>query len=218
MKNIVILISGRGSNMLSIARACLDERWPARIAAVFSNRADAHGLATARELGLRTEVVESRGRTDRDAYDAELAERIDACAPDVVALAGYMRILSVGFVERFAGRLVNIHPSLLPAFAGLDTHRRALEAGVKVHGATVHLVTPKLDDGPIIGQAVVPVLDDDDEVLLAGRVLEAEHRLYPRCVRWMAEGRLAVRGRSVRLNGRSADEQALLLPDADAVL
>lgn len=127
-----------------------------------------------------------------------------------------MRILSAGFVDRFAGRLVNIHPSLLPAFPGLDTHRRALEAGVKVHGATVHLVTPELDDGPIIGQAVVPVLDDDDEAALADRVLEAEHRLYPACVRWLAEGRLEVRGRAVRLRGAAADEQSLLLPEPGA--
>lgn len=216
MKNIVILISGRGSNMISIARACLGEGWAARVAAVISNRADAPGLEAARELGLETEVVESRGRADREAFDRELAARIEARAPDVVALAGYMRILSAAFVDRFAGRLVNIHPSLLPAFPGLDTHRRALEAGVKVHGATVHLVTPELDDGPIIGQAVVPVLDGDDEAALADRVLEAEHRLYPACVRWLAEGRLEVRGRAVRLRGAAADERSLLLPEAGA--
>ena len=213
MKNIVILISGRGSNMISIARACLGEGWAARVAAVISNRADAPGLEAARELGIRTEVHESRGRADREAFDRELADLIEAHAPDVVALAGYMRILSPGFVERFAGRLINIHPSLLPAFPGLDTHRRALEAGVKVHGATVHLVTPELDDGPIIGQAIVPVLDGDDEAALADRVLEAEHRLYPACVRWLAEGRLEVRGRAVRLRDATAGERALLMPD-----
>lgn len=213
MKNIVILISGRGSNMISIARACLRDRWQARIAAVVSNRPTAAGLGAAREMGLETRVLDSTGRTDREAFDAELAALIDTFSPDVVVLAGYMRILSGAFVERFAGRLVNIHPSLLPAFPGLDTHRRALEAGVKVHGATVHLVTPALDDGPIIGQAVVPVLAGDDESSLADRVLEAEHRLFPSCVRWLVDGRLEVRGRSVRLRDPLDDESGLLLPE-----
>lgn len=212
MQNIVILISGRGSNMISIAEACLRDRWRARIAAVISNRADAAGLEAARELGLPTEVVESRGRADREAFDQELAQRIEAHHPAVVALAGYMRILSPSFVDRFAGRLVNIHPSLLPAFPGLDTHRRALEAGVRAHGATVHLVTHALDDGPIIGQALVPVLETDDEAALADRVLEAEHRLYPDCVRWLAEGRLEVRGRRVLLRDAGPNERTLLLP------
>ncbi|MEN9314856.1 MAG: hypothetical protein RIS35_1249 [Pseudomonadota bacterium] len=213
MKNIVILISGRGSNMISIAQACLRDRWQARIAAVVSNRPDAAGLRFAREMGLETRVLDSTGRVDREAFDAELAGLIDAFAPDLVVLAGYMRILSGAFVERFAGRLVNIHPSLLPAFPGLDTHRRALEAGVKVHGATVHLVTPALDEGPIIGQVLVPVLADDDEPALAGRVLEAEHRLYPVCVRWLVEDRLEIRGRSVRLRDARPDETALMLPE-----
>jgi len=212
MQNIVILISGRGSNMISIAEACLRDRWRARIAAVISNRADAAGLEAARELGLPIEVVESRGRADREAFDQELAQRIEAHHPAVVALAGYMRILSPSFVDRFAGRLVNIHPSLLPAFPGLDTHRRALEAGVRAHGATVHLVTHALDDGPIIGQALVPVLETDDEAALADRVLEAEHRLYPDCVRWLAEGRLEVRGRRVLLRDAGPNERTLLLP------
>lgn len=213
MKNIVILISGRGSNMISIARACLCDRWQARIAAVVSNRPNAAGLGVAREMGLETRVLDGTGRTDREAFDAELAALIETFSPDVVVLAGYMRILSGAFVERFAGRLVNIHPSLLPAFPGLDTHRRALEAGVKVHGATVHLVTPALDDGPIIGQAVVPVLPGDDEATLAARVLEAEHRLFPGCVRWLVEGRLEILGRSVRLRDPLEDESGLLLPE-----
>ncbi len=211
MKNIVVLISGRGSNMISIARACAEQRWPARIAAVISNRPAAGGLAAAQSLGLPVEVVDSTGRTDREAYDAELAERVAAHAPDLVVLAGYMRILTAGFVERFAGRLVNIHPSLLPAFPGLHTHARALQAGVKVHGATVHLVTAALDDGPIVAQSVVPVLPDDDEQSLSSRVLCTEHQLYPMAVRWMVENRLEVQGSRVRLRDPLPGESGLLL-------
>ncbi len=180
MKNIVILVSGRGSNMEAIVRACADEGWDARVAAVVSNRADAAGLAFARGRGIATEVVEHRAFASRDAFDAELAERIERHRADVVALAGFMRILGAEFVRRFDGRLVNIHPSLLPAFPGLDTHRRAIEAGCKASGATVHFVTADLDHGPIIGQAVVPVLADDTEETLAARVLVQEHVLYPR--------------------------------------
>lgn len=215
MKNIVILISGRGSNMIAIARACEREHWPARIAAVISNRPAAPGLQSARELGLATEVLDSRQWSDRIAFDAALAERIDAHAPDLVVLAGYMRILSAPFVARFAGRLVNIHPSLLPAFPGLDTHRRALEAGVKVHGATVHLVTPELDSGPIVAQAIVPVRSDDDEDSLAARVLENEHRLYPLAVRWLVEDRVVVDGRVVRLRAPKAGETGLLQAETE---
>lgn len=211
MKNIVVLISGRGSNMISIARACAEQRWPARIAAVISNRPAAGGLAAAQALGLPVEVVDSTGRTDREAYDAELAERVAAHAPDLVVLAGYMRILTAGFVERFAGRLVNIHPSLLPAFPGLHTHTRALQAGAKVHGATVHLVTAALDDGPIVAQSVVPVLPDDDEQSLSSRVLHTEHQLYPMAVRWMIEDRLDVQGSRVRLRDPLPGESGLLL-------
>lgn len=213
MKNIVALISGRGSNMIAIAQACLSQGWPARIAAVISNRPQAAGLAAARALGLQVEVEDSTGRPDREAYDADLARRIEAHAPDLVLLAGYMRILTPRFVERFAGRLVNIHPSLLPAFPGLHTHRRALEAGVKAHGATVHLVTAELDSGPIIAQAVVPVLPGDDEDTLSGRVLDAEHRLYPLAVRWMVEDRLEVDRAGVRLREPAPGEAQLLLPE-----
>ncbi len=211
-KNIVVLISGRGSNMIAIARACMAQCWPARIAAVISNRPQAGGLAAARALGLPVEVEDSTGVADRAAFDAALARRVEAHAPDLVLLAGYMRILTPGFVERFAGRLVNIHPSLLPSFPGLHTHRRALEAGVKLHGATVHLVTAELDSGPIIAQAAVPVLPDDDEDSLGARVLESEHVLYPMAVRWLIEGRAEVRGNTVRLRDATADETALLLP------
>ncbi len=192
MKNIVLLISGRGSNMEAIVNACAQEGWPARIAAVISNKATAGGLAFAAERGIPTAVVDHKQFDSREAFDAELARVIDGFAPDVVVLAGFMRILTEGFVRHFAGRLVNIHPSLLPAFPGLHTHQRALEAGCKVAGATVHLVTPELDHGPIILQAVVPVQADDTEDALSARVLAQEHVIYPRAVRWMVEGALQV--------------------------
>ena len=192
MKNIVLLISGRGSNMEAIVNACAQEGWPARIAAVISNKATAGGLAFAAERGIPTAVVDHKQFDSREAFDAELARVIDGFAPDVVVLAGFMRILTEGFVRHFAGRLVNIHPSLLPAFPGLHTHQRALEAGCKAAGATVHLVTPELDHGPIILQAVVPVQADDTEDALSARVLAQEHVIYPRAVRWMVEGALQV--------------------------
>jgi phosphoribosylglycinamide formyltransferase-1 len=198
MKNIVILVSGRGSNMEAIVRACAEERWDARIAAVVSNRADAAGLAFARGRGIAAELVDHRAFTSRDAFDDALAARIEAHRADVVALAGFMRILGAAFVRRFDGRLVNIHPSLLPAFPGLETHRRALAAGCKASGATVHFVTAELDHGPIIGQAVVPVHADDSEATLAARVLAQEHRLYPRAIAWLVEGRLERQGGIVR--------------------
>ena len=185
MKNIVILISGRGSNMSSLVQACEQQRWNARISAVISNRADAAGLAFARAQGIPAQVIAHRDFSSREAFDAALADCIDRHAPDIVALAGFMRILTDGFVQRFAGRLVNIHPSLLPAFTGLHTHRRAIEAGCKAAGATVHFVTATLDHGPIIAQAVVPVLPGDDASALAARVLEREHVLYPRAIGWL---------------------------------
>lgn len=188
MKNIVILISGRGSNMEAIVRACTAEGWDARIAAVISNRADAAGLAFASGRGIATAVVDHRGFTDRDAFDAELARVVESFAPDVIVLAGFMRILTPPFVDRFAGRILNVHPSLLPAFTGLHTHRRAIEAGCKLAGATVHFVTAELDHGPIILQAVVPVLPGDTEATLSARVLSREHVIYPRAVRWVVEG------------------------------
>ncbi len=197
--NIVVLISGRGSNLEAIHRASIAERWPARIAAVISNRAAAGGLEYARAHGIDTAVLDHRAAPNREAFDAELAERIATWAPCAIVLAGFMRVLSAGFVRRFDGRLINVHPSLLPAFPGLGTHRRALDAGVKWHGATVHLVTADLDHGPIVAQAVVPVLDDDDEAQLAARVLEQEHRIFPSAVRALAEGRLRVDGLRVRV-------------------
>ena len=193
MKNIVILISGQGSNMEAIVRACAAEGWDARIAAVLSNRAAAPGLAIARELGIATAVVEHTAFDSRAAFDAELARTLDGFAPDVVVLAGFMRILGDAFVRRFEGRMVNVHPSLLPAFTGLHTHRRAIEAGCKLAGATVHFVTPTLDHGPIIAQAAVPVLPGDTPQTLAARVLAREHVLYPRAVGWLVAGALSVR-------------------------
>ncbi len=213
MKNIVILISGRGSNMEAIVARCADEGWPARVAAVISNRADAAGLAFAREHGIATAVVDHKAFASRESFDAALAQTIEGFAPDVVALAGFMRILGPEFVQRFDGRLVNIHPSLLPAFPGLHTHKRAIEAGCKVAGASVHFVTTDLDHGPIIGQALVPVLPDDSEQALAARVLVQEHRLYPRAIRWLVEGALRRQGGVVRHAG---GESQLLWPTQDA--
>lgn len=189
-KNIVILISGRGSNMQALLEACAHERWNARIAAVISNRPDAAGLAFARERGVPTQVVDHKAFAGRSEFEARLREVIDAEQPHIVALAGFMRVLGAEFVQHYAGRLVNIHPSLLPAFPGLDTHQRAIEAGCKVAGATVHWVTAEVDHGPILAQAVVPVLPDDTPEVLAERVLRKEHLLYPMAVRWMVDEQL----------------------------
>ena len=193
MKRLVILISGRGSNMEAIMRTAAAERWPAQIAAVISNKPGAGGLEVARAAGIPTAVVNHRDYADREQFDQALAATIDQYQPDLVVLAGFMRILTEAFVHHFAGRLINIHPSLLPSFTGLDTHQRAIDAGVKFHGATVHFVTAELDHGPIIAQAVVPVKEDDDESTLAARVLEQEHLIYPRAVRDLLEGRLVLK-------------------------
>ncbi len=198
MKNIVVLISGRGSNMEAIVQACATEGWNARIAAVVSNQPEASGLAFARARGIATAVVDHREHASREAFDAALREAIDAFAPSLLVLAGFMRILTPGFVSHYAGRMVNVHPSLLPAFTGLHTHRRAIEAGCKAAGATVHFVTAELDHGPIIAQAVVPVLPGDTEETLAARVLAREHVLYPRAVRWLVDDLLRVDGATVR--------------------
>ena len=186
MKNIVILISGGGSNMAAIIRAAQRERWTdhlgARVVAVISNRPAAAGLGLARELGVAAEALDHKAFNSREAFDAALAERIDQHAPALVVLAGFMRILTPGFVAHYAGRLVNIHPSLLPAFPGLHTHQRAIDAGCRVAGVTVHQVTAELDHGPILGQAVVPVLPGDTADTLAARTITQEHILYPRAV------------------------------------
>lgn len=198
MKRIVILISGRGSNMEAIVGACARERWAAEVVAVISNRPDAGGLAFAAQHGIATVTVDHRAFAAREDFDTALATAIDAHAPDVVVQAGFMRILGAAFVARYAGRMLNIHPSLLPAFPGLHTHRRALEAGCKLAGATVHFVTAELDSGPIVAQAVVAVLADDTEATLAARVLAQEHRLYPLALRWWIDGALVVEGGVVR--------------------
>ena len=199
MKRIVILISGRGSNMQAILKVAAAERWPAQIAAVISNQPNAAGLDVARAAGIATSAINHRDYPDRELFDAALAELIDQHSPDLIVLAGFMRILTPGFVNKYFGRLINIHPSLLPSFPGLHTHQQAIDAGVKVHGATVHFVTAELDHGPIIAQAVVPVLDDDTEDTLAARVLEQEHRIYPQAVLDLISGALKlVDGRVVR--------------------
>lgn len=198
MKRIAILISGRGSNMEAIVQRCAQERWPAEIVAVIANRPQAAGLAFAREHGIATAVVDHTAFASRDAFDAALAETLDVQRPDLVVLAGFMRILGDEFVRRYEGRMLNIHPSLLPAFPGLHTHRRAIEAGCKASGATVHFVTPQLDHGPIVMQSVVPVLPGDSESSLAARVLATEHRIYPQAVRWFVSGQLRIDGGVVR--------------------
>jgi phosphoribosylglycinamide formyltransferase-1 len=199
MKSIVILISGRGSNMQAIVRAARREEWPVRIAAVISNRTDAPGLAFARQQQIPVVVIASDGHSDRAAFDSLLQREIDRYSPDLLVLAGFMRILTPGFVEHYAGRMLNIHPSLLPSFPGLHTHRQALAAGVKVHGATVHFVTATLDHGPIVAQQAITVRPDDTEASLAERVLEVEHQLYVDAVRSFIDGRLSIENGCVRI-------------------
>lgn len=215
MKSIVILVSGRGSNMQAIVDAAIPG---VHIAAIISNRPDAGALGFAAERGIASAVVDHKAYSDRTAFDAALVECIDRFEPDLVVLAGFMRVLTDDFVRRYDGRLINIHPSLLPSFPGLHTHRRALEAGVRVHGATVHFVTPTLDCGPIIVQAVVPVIEGDDEAVLGARVLAQEHRIYPQAVRWFVDGRLRLdeAGR-VRVADAVFDAQAgCIVPALDA--
>lgn len=203
--SVVVLISGRGSNMQALLEAGLP------VSAVISNRADAKGLAIAASHGVATRVVEHRRFPSREAFDAALAEEIDRFEPRLVALAGFMRVLTPAFVERYAGRLLNIHPSLLPAFPGLDTHARALAAGLKVHGCTVHFVTAELDHGPVVIQAEVPVRKDDTAETLAARVLRREHVIYPRAVRWFLDGKLVIRDGKVSVIGSNAGNDAQLL-------
>ncbi len=208
MKSLVILISGRGSNMQALIEASL----PGRVAAVISNKPGAEGLGIAKMYGIETQVVDQLAYPDRVAFDAALAEKIDSYQPDLVALAGFMRILGDVFVNRYHGRLINVHPSLLPAFPGLDTHTRALQEGVKIHGCTVHFVTPQVDHGPIIVQAAVPVLPDDTAVTLAARVLQQEHRIYPEAVRWFLEKRLQLSHNRVEVSNAATDDAVLYSP------
>jgi phosphoribosylglycinamide formyltransferase-1 len=220
MKRLVILISGRGSNMQAIVQACARESWPARIAAVIASRPGAAGLAWAEAQGIATRALDHRTHADRAAFDAELAGTIDqlggdgqGSGPDLVVLAGFMRILGEDFVRRYEGRLINIHPSLLPSFAGLHTHQRAIDAGCVLAGATVHLVTPELDHGPIVAQAAVPVLPGDDAASLSNRVLRVEHLIYPRALRWWVEGKLDVQG--LRVRHVEGEPQWLIAPQVD---
>lgn len=197
MKRIVILISGRGSNMQAIVRAAKKEQWPAEIAAVISNRTDATGLEYAASMGIPTAVVISKNFPSREAFDTVLQAEIDRYCPDLLVLAGFMRILSAPFVQHYANRIVNIHPSLLPSFVGVATHKQALDAGVKIHGVTVHFVTPELDHGPIIDQAAIRVFTNDTEDSLSERLLSQEHIIYPRAIRWFIEDRLKIDGNRV---------------------
>lgn len=199
---VVVLVSGSGSNLQALIDGQRSGQLPIAIHAVISNRSDAYGLERAREAGIAAETLDHREFSDRESYDAALQQRIDAHAPGLVVLAGFMRILTDGLVEHFHGHMLNIHPSLLPAFRGLHTHRRALEAGHEQHGCSVHFVTPALDAGPLITQGVVSVLADDTEERLAARVQEQEHRVYPLAVRWFAEGRLRLDGDTAVLDGR----------------
>jgi phosphoribosylglycinamide formyltransferase 1 len=215
MKRVVILISGRGSNMAALLAAVKSGRISATVAGVVSNVPDAGGLALAASHGVTATVVDHRRFADRDAFERALERAIDALAPDLVVMAGFMRIVSAAFVERYAGRLINIHPSLLPAYPGLHTHRRALADGVRIHGCTVHFVTATVDHGPIIAQGAVPVHDADTEATLAARVLGVEHTLLASAVRWFCADRLVSDKRGVRVSGVRVDESALLVPVAD---
>lgn len=202
MTRVVVLLSGRGSNLEAIVNA----RLPIEIVAVISNQASAAGLSFARSQGLHAQALNPADYADRDSFDTALADEVARHTPDLVVLAGYMRILSAAFIARFEDRLLNIHPSLLPAFPGLNTHRRALAEGVKIHGCTVHFVTPRLDHGPIVIQAAVPVLPHDTADTLAARVLQQEHRIYPQAIRWFAEQRLIKTGDLVNLSGIEASQ------------
>lgn len=206
--NVVVLISGSGSNLQALiddAQAAADssKSSPARIAAVISNRADAYGLQRAQDAGIATQVLDHKQFDGREAFDAALVEAIDAFNPQLVVLAGFMRILTPGFVRHYAGRLLNIHPSLLPKYKGLHTHQRALDAGDNEHGCSVHFVTEELDGGPLVVQAVVPVQSDDSPTSLAQRVHQQEHLIYPLAVRWFAEGRLHLAAQGAMLDGQA---------------
>ena len=193
-KRVGVLISGRGSNLQALLDACADGAFPAEIALVISDQAAAPGLERAASAGVPSQVIARRDHPDKAAHDAAMTAALEAAGVELVCLAGFMRLLSEAFVDHWRDRLINIHPSLLPLFPGLDTHDRALAAGVKLHGCTVHFVRFEMDSGPIVGQAAVPVLPGDDSATLAARVLAAEHQLYPHCLRLVAEGRIEIRG------------------------
>ncbi|MDR7223237.1 phosphoribosylglycinamide formyltransferase [Aminobacter aminovorans] len=220
-KRTVILISGRGSNMAALIDAAADPAFPAEIVGVISDKANAPGLGIAASRGVATKVVTRADYASKEAHDEAIATALDTFGAEIVALAGYMRLLTNGFVEKWQGRMINIHPALLPSFKGLDTHQRALDAGIRVHGCTVHFVTPEMDDGPIIAQAAVPVLIDDDEPTLSARVLKAEHRLYPLALRLFAEGKVRMEGSRTAYSGFSdsigTDEIAAPNPARDEI-
>ena len=209
---IAVLISGRGSNLQVLLDAAARPDYPAEVVLVISNIADAYGLQRARQAGVATCVIDHKAFADRASFDDAMDIELRRSGAELVCLAGFMRLLGPAFATAWRDRLINIHPALLPSFKGLHTHRRALQAGVKLHGCTVHFVTPELDDGPIIAQGAVPVLDGDDEDRLAARVLEVEHRIYPLAVRLIAEGRVEVTGQVVRVRGLSDPGQALVNP------
>ncbi len=213
---VVVLISGRGSNLQALLDASAVDAAPFTVRAVISNRPGAAGLERARRAGVPAEVVDHRTLRAPGAFDAALRAAIEHHRPGLVALAGFMRILGPAFVGRYHGRILNIHPSLLPQFRGLDTHRRALQAGVSEHGASVHFVTEELDGGPIVVQARVPVLPNDDPETLAARVLEQEHRIYPLAVRWFADGRLRLEPDGAWLDGRRLERPLTVHPGAEA--
>lgn len=204
-KRTAILISGRGSNMTALIAAAADPAYPAEIVGVISDKADAAGLGIAIARGIPTQVVARRDHASKEAHDAAIDAALAAFDAEIVALAGYMRLLTASFVEKWQGRMINIHPALLPAFKGLDTHRRALDAGMRIHGCTVHFVTPEMDDGPIVAQAAVPVMLGDDEAALAARVLKAEHHLYPLALRLVAEGKATMQDGRAVFSGFSDD-------------
>lgn len=211
---IAILISGRGSNMAALIRACEDEHFPAEVALVVSDRPDAGGLNIAHRFNIPTQIVDSTGSKSKEAFESALDDKLKKAEIDLICLAGFMRLLSGQFTEEWRDLLVNIHPSLLPAFRGMNTHERALEVGVKLHGCTVHYVREEMDDGPIIGQAAVPVLPGDTPDTLAERVLAAEHLLYPACVRMVVEGRAPVRRDHVMLDAPDLQGSPLFMPPA----
>jgi phosphoribosylglycinamide formyltransferase 1 len=208
MNSLVILVSGRGSNL----QAMIDARLPVRATTIISNRSGAQALDVAKRNGLETRVVDQRSYPDRKTFDAVLGETVRACEPDLVVLAGFMHLLEEDFVQRYEGRLMNIHPSLLPAFPGLHPHRRALLEGVKIHGCTVHFVTPRMDHGPIVVQAAVGVMPDDTEDSLSARVLQQEHRIYPHAVRWFMDGRLKLSDNRVSVTHAALDDSVLYSP------
>ena len=215
MKRLVILISGRGSNMSAILDAIRDDKIDGEVMAVISNRPDAAGLALAADRGIATIAIDHRAYPSRDAFENALTAAIDAHAPNLIVLAGFMRVLSGAFVDRYPGRMINIHPSLLPTYPGLDTHSRALADGIRIHGCTAHFVTGDVDHGPIIAQAAVPVRSDDDAKALAARVLQAEHRTLVAAVGWFCAGRLVIDGTRVRVKNEHADLPPQIVPAPD---